>query len=146
MRNTQCRLCLAGIPHDYDHSLEFIALEKEDSKKVDEIDDPPQQWQQYLSSNWPDSAAVASLLLILFVLNAAVFITWLVLRDLFSCDSCHRMIWIAVSSSIAGVCAIANFCFAFIGRRKFKSRIISGSCLSVGSFWCGVIVEVMSSI
>ena len=143
MRPTQCRLCLAGIPHDYDHSLE---LPEEDSIKVDEIDDPPQQRRQHPSSYWLNSTAIASLLFILFVLNASVFITCLVLRDLFSHNSCHRMMQISLSSSIAGVCAIANFCFVLIGRRRFKSRIISGSCLTAGSFWCGVVVEAMRSI
>ena len=146
MRTTQCRLCLANIPHDYDHSLEFISLEKEDSIKVDEIAEPLQQRQRHSSSNWPDSAAIATLLFILFALNAAVFITWLVLRDLFSCDSCHRMMRTALSSSIAGGCAITNFCFVLVGRRKFRSRIICGSSFTAGSFWCGVIVETIRSI
>lgn len=145
MRITQCRLCLADIPHEYDHSLEFITLGKEDSIIVDEIDDPPKQRQKDPSSNWPNSAAIASLLFMLLVLNAAVFIAWLVLLDLFLGHSCHRIIRIAVSSSISGACAIANFCFTFVGRTKFKSRIISGFCLSAGSFWCGVIVETMRS-
>ena len=141
MRTARCKLCLADIPWEYDHSFEIVAMEKEDSIEVHGAHDPRRQRQQHPSSNWPDSGAVASLFFILFVLNAAAFIIWLILRDTFSCDLCHRAIWIIVSLSTAGFCGLVNFCLAFVGRRKFKSGILNFCCLLTGSFWCGVLLE-----
>ncbi len=143
MKTTQCRLCLADVPHDYDHSLEIITTEREDSIEVHGVDDPRRQRQQHPPLNWPDSGAITSLFFILFILNAAAFIIWLVLQDWRSCDPCDRTIRIAVSFSTAGFCGLVNFCLAFVGRRKFKSGILCFCCLTAGSFWCGVLLETM---
>jgi hypothetical protein len=84
----QCRLCLADIPHDYDHSLE-VCVEKPEAlamfnHQLDNFDDSCHKlitWPQTLSG-WPNSAAIACMLFTLVVANAAILILILVVWSL----------------------------------------------------------------
>lgn len=157
MTTTQCRLCLADVPHDYDHPLEQISSEKALEIDVDNSDDEvlngheqyPPGLPQGQSWEWPNSAAITTILFTLYILNAIIFITYLVIQDILRSGShstgmtTERTI---ISIAVAGICALINFILAFLGRKYFKSSVLGFYCFITGAVWCVVVGRVVSDI
>jgi hypothetical protein len=159
MKTTQCRLCLAEIPHDYDHTLEIIS-EKQDlgEEELGEVTfeyiHNPRfrrvQQQQQQKQQWPNSAATTGLLFLLFVSNASLFIVWLILWGLYLKEveaqkSTDPVIWkVAAVYSIAGTGCFLNGLMVYISERQLGTRLISFVSGIFGLVWCSIVLWVKS--
>jgi hypothetical protein len=152
MKGTQCRLCLADIPHDFDHSLEIIE-EAANSEIASHREDDTVYHSDGLSPfkksrrlhNWPDSAAIASIICFLFAVNAGAYILWLIVLCCFkeSLQSTHDSTWAWITALylIAAMGGLLNWCLAFVAKRKLESTLIAFLCWITGGFWCCVLVQ-----
>jgi len=149
MKTTQCRLCQADIPHDYDHSIE-LSSEKPDSQDLDSVHfDPIHQSrvQPRQKEQWPDSAATAGVLFFLFISNASLFIVWLIFWGLYTKglevqDSPEPAAWkVTAVYLIAGVTCFLNGVMAYIAIRQLGSRLVCFGSVVFGLFWCGILIH-----
>jgi hypothetical protein len=151
MKSTQCRLCLADIPHDFDHSLEIIEdianseIASHKDNTVHHSVGPFPFYERHNSYNWPDTAAIACLICFLFAVNAGIYIFWLIVLCCFkeSQQNAHdsTRAWITALYLIAAVNVLLNWCLAFAARRKLNSIVITSLCWIAGGFWCCVLVQ-----
>jgi len=138
MNSTQCRLCLADIPHDYDHSLE-LSREKRDSREHDEacrgLDIKELQRLQSLQQTWPDSNALVGVTFLLMIGNGAALLAPLILLDIQnSCINCWGTC-LTVGIHLSTLIPFgANVLMAIFATRKFNSKWIA--LYSVG--WAGM--------
>jgi hypothetical protein len=152
METRQCRLCLAEIPYDDDNNSSLdTTTETSDSEEPDQVAfdyiNDPQLTLIQQKEQWPDSAATAGVLFILFILNASLFIVWLIFGNLCLRDfeSDTEVSWkVTTVYSISGVCCFSNGLMVYVSERFMGSRLIT--CVSVlfGLFWCGVMIWVKS--
>jgi hypothetical protein len=158
MKTTQCRLCLAEIPHDYDHTLEIIS-EKQDVEDeelgvvtFEYIHNPRfrRVQQQHQKQQWPNSAATTGILFLLFVSNASLFILWLIFWGLYLNEfdaqkSADPTIWkVGAVYSIAGTGCFLNGLMVYISERQLGTRLISFMSVIFGLIWCSIVVWVKS--
>ena len=145
MNRTQCRLCLADIPHDYDHSLE-VTLEKgeiEDDVEFKEVECP-----HISRTSWPDYHGLVAVVFLLLMANAAVLFTRLILLDILeSCVKCERRRGLIVGIYIVTVVAVlGNLFVTFLARRKFNSRWITLYCVCSVGLWSGQLIRTIWDI
>src|SRR5271170_1098673 len=145
MNRTQCRLCLADIPHDYDHSLE-VTLEKgeiEDDVEFREVGCP-----HISRTSWPDYNGLVAVVFLLMMANAAVLLTRLILLDILeSCVNCDRRRGLIVGIYIVTVVVLlANLFVAVLARRKFNSKWITLYCVGCAGLWSGQLIRTIWDI
>lgn len=138
MNNTQCRLCLADIPHDYDHSLE-LTLEKreiqDDTTTKLEIKELG-RLHHVLRTSWPDIHALVGMAFLLMMGNCAILLLRLILLDIQeSCTGCERRGVIVGIYIVTVMALVGNVFVAFLARRKFKSKGISFCCVGWAGMW-----------
>jgi hypothetical protein len=147
MRTAQCRLCLADIPHDYDHSLE-VELEKGDLEELDEVTFDfitPNNRPAHSSDRWPDAFATTALIFVLLICNLMMLLVFLVIWSLYresmsSTSCCQGSILLAADYACAGGNVVMNLSGAIVARKKLKSRVISFAMGVAAAFWCGVLI------
>jgi len=145
MNRTQCRLCLADIPHDYDHSLE-VTLEKgeiQDNVEFKELDCP-----HISRKSWLDYNGLIAIVFLLMMANAAVLLTRLILLDILeSCVKCERRRGLIVGIYIVTVVAVlGNLFVTFLARRKFNSKWITLYCVGCAGLWAGQLIRTVWDI
>src|SRR5271170_3516549 len=104
MNRTQCRLCLADIPHDYDHSLE-VTLEKGETE--DDVEFKELECPIISRKSWPDHNGLVAVVFLLLIANAAVLFVRLILLDILeSCVKCEKRRDLVVGIYIVTVVAV----------------------------------------
>jgi hypothetical protein len=147
MKAAQCRLCLADIPHDYDHSLE-VELEKGDLEDLDEVTFDfitPGDRLVHSPERWPDAFATAAAIFTLLICNLTILLLFLIIwssyRESISVTSCCQGIkLLAADYACAGGSALFNLIMAIMAEKKLKSRVISFTLGVAAAFWCGVLI------
>lgn len=153
MKTIECRLCLAEIPHDYDHPLELTSekanldLESLDEVTFDYIEHNHRFRPLQKNRQWPDSVATAGVLFLLFISNASLYIIWLIFLGLYLKDfeiqdsSKPTTTWkVAVLYSISGTGSFLNGLVAFISERQLGSKLITFVSVMFGLTWCGILI------
>jgi hypothetical protein len=152
----QCGLCLGDIPHDYDHSLE-PSLEDKGVNSISPLLDvdiryltlsQQEKLRKQLESK-PNAAEIATAVFLLFVLNATLFILWLVILDslkgsLFSQDGSSYKNWNAIFRCFAGGFVLGNAYLAYATKKHLRSVVVIFFCCAAGAFWGGIVVETTS--
>jgi hypothetical protein len=151
----QCKLCLKDIPHDYDHSL-GPSLEEKGVNSIFPLLDvdirylTPSQ-QEKLRKQLQSSSNVAEItaVFLLFVMNATLFIIWLVILDslkdsLFSEDGSSYKSWIVIIRCFAGGVVLGNAYLAYAAKTHLRSVVVTFFCCAAGAFWSGIVVAATS--
>ena len=130
MNTTQCRLCLADIPHDYDHALE-VSLENGPIEAWTKVDIEPLT----VPRTWPDDQTTVEITYLLFVVDLSLLNSYLILWELLdSCvDSEKRTALVIGMYAVNIICLALNAVVGQLVLRKFKSWIIFVVCLIFGS-------------
>jgi hypothetical protein len=145
MNKTQCRLCLADIPHDYDHSLE-VTLEKGEIE--DDVEFKKLECPLISQSSWPDYNGLVAVVFLLLMANAAVLFTRLILLDILeSCVNCERRRGLIVGIYIVTVVGVlGNLFVTVLARRKFNSNWITLYCVCYVGLWSGQLIRTIWDI
>jgi hypothetical protein len=137
MNSTQCRLCLADIPHDYDHSLE-LTLEKGkiQDDAVTKLEIKELEPSHVPRITWPDNHALVGMAFLLMMGNCAILLIRLILLDIQeSCTGCERRGLIVGVYIVTVMALVGNVFVAFLARRKFKLKGISFCCVGWVGMW-----------
>src|SRR5271169_2537992 len=136
MNSTQCRLCLADIPHDYDHTLE-LTLEKGDIRDdaTTKLEIKELGRRHVRGTTWPDNNALVGMAFLLTMGNCAVLLTRLILLDIReTCMNCERRGLIVGIYIVTVMALVWNVLVVLWVRRKFKSKGIT----LCGVGWAGM--------
>ena len=142
--NTPCTLCLAGITHDFNNSLELnpsehgVILPHHASGSCARNVSP----KSHTLSGQLSSSALACKLFTLFVTNGVlVTITvavWSHARS-FALPSVQR-IWISIDLGLVGLCFLANSILAVLAKKCLNSPSLSCGCWFMGILWFVILV------
>jgi hypothetical protein len=146
MKNPRCRLCLADIPHDYDHSLE-VEFEKEHCEEFEEVAFdliPPDTKRP--SDSWPDASATVSVIFTVLVANLSLLYLFLILWASYlhntegtSADGQWNN-WLVAVYCCAGGSLVVNSVMAYVLEKKLKSRVILFTVVFAVVFWGGAVI------
>lgn len=148
MTTVQCRLCVADIPHGYDHSLEVAQSKQPATAIADELNNLALLEQGGIKEDTnktykrPDCAAIVCILFLHFVINAATLITWLITLSSYHdrVVTCESKRWLAGSMSIVVLSALSNWAVALGTARRIKSMIVEMVCWITGAIWWGLLI------
>jgi len=146
MTTVQCRLCVADIPHGYDHSLEVAQSKHPATTVADELNTLAllERGGTKLDKTceWPDCAAIVYILFLLFVINAAALIAWLITLSSYQDHvvTCESKRWLAGGMSIVVLSALSNWAVALRTARRIKSIIVEVVCWITGATWWGLLI------
>ena len=80
MATVECRLCVTGIPHDYEHSLQIGASNERETECLEaSFHTAPTRNQQALQEWKLDGAGMVCLLYLICIAEATAFIVFLIL-------------------------------------------------------------------
>ena len=137
MNTTQCRLCLAHIPHNYNHSSqvtgekgEIVQASTKSEFKETGCPDAPRR-------NWPDNNALVAITFLVMVGNLALLLTRLILLDILeACANSERGTGLIIGIYIVIVIAfLGNSFVAVLARRNFNSKWITLYGASGAGIW-----------
>jgi hypothetical protein len=148
MTTVQCRLCVADIPHGYDHNLEVAQSEHPATTIANELNNFTLLEQggtkedKDTTYKWPDCAAIVCILFLHFVMNAAALIAWLITLSSYHdrVVTCESKRWLAGSMSIVVLSALSNWAVALATARRIKSMIVEMVCWITGAIWWGLLI------
>lgn len=146
MKNSRCRLCVADIPHDYDHSLE-VEYENEVSQEFEEVTfDLIAQTTPSPSERWPDASGTAAVIFTLLVANLSLLLLFLIIWSSYldnksvSYACCRPDYWLVAEYCCAGVSFILNSVMAYVAEKKLESRVVLFFVVFAGVFWAGALI------
>ena len=145
MTTVECRLCLADIPHGYDHSLEIPQARDAANEPFFKPVLPNVPPAVPSPKQGPDITAIAYAFYSIFITGASLFISWLIILAAYldavaACDTCDGKGWAfgLFGLSIAGM--LLNWVFALATRKEIKCWIIELGFWIGGGFWGGVLI------
>jgi len=132
MTTTQFRFGLADLPYDSGNSFE-ITLDNANTSGAKE--------RRQEGQSWPDTAGVAFASFSIFVVNATVFIIWLVilsfLIDWLPCDPRNRT-WLAIFLCTSGIFVLVNVYAAYAAKGRLESKVVACCAYFAAIFWFGI--------